>query len=190
MILSAGVLVGDEVTINGLNFGLPQGDSHIIDIILKMGGKIKAEKEKGEVTVYGSCTLEGGEFNLVDTPDLLPVVSILALKASSPVKIYGIAHARFKETDRVANITSQLMKLGATIRERNDEMVINAPEVLKNASLEAFNDHRLFMAFTIASMLTEKSSVTGAESVDVSYPSFIQDMIKLRASIRLMPDRE
>ena len=55
MILSAGVLVGDEVTINGLNFGLPQGDSHIIDIILKMGGKIKAEKEKGEVTVYGSC---------------------------------------------------------------------------------------------------------------------------------------
>jgi 3-phosphoshikimate 1-carboxyvinyltransferase len=190
MILSAGVLVGDEVTINGLNFGLPQGDSHIIDIIRKMGGKIKVEKEKGEVTVYGSCTLEGGEFNLVDTPDLLPVVAILALKASSPVKIDGIAHARFKETDRVANITSQLMKLGATIRERNDEMVINAPEVLKNATLEAFNDHRLFMAFTIASMLTEKSSVTSAESVDVSYPSFIQDMIKLRASIRLMPDRE
>jgi 3-phosphoshikimate 1-carboxyvinyltransferase len=82
------------------------------------------------------------------------------------------------------------MKLGATVRERNDEMVINAPEVLKNATLEAFNDHRLFMAFTIASMLTEKSSVTSAESIDVSYPSFIQDMIKLRASIRLMPDRE
>jgi 3-phosphoshikimate 1-carboxyvinyltransferase len=46
------------------------------------------------------------------------------------------------------------------------------------------------MAFTIASMLTEKSTVTGAESVDVSYPSFIQDMTKLNASIRLIPDRE
>lgn len=190
LILSAGVLTGDEVTLNGLNFGLPQGDSHIIDIIREMGGKIKVEKEKGKVTVYGCSALEGGEFNLADTPDLLPVVSILALKASSPVRIYGVAHARLKETDRVSNITSQLVKLGATVRQRNDEIVISSPEVLKNSSLEAFNDHRLFMAFTIASMLTEKSTVTGAESVDVSYPSFIQDMTKLNASIRLIPDRE
>ena len=36
-------------------FGLPQGNSHIIDIILKMGGKIKIEKEKGEVTVTVTC---------------------------------------------------------------------------------------------------------------------------------------
>ena len=41
------------------------GDSHIIDIIRKMGGKVKADKEKGEVTSTGSCTLEGGDFNLV-----------------------------------------------------------------------------------------------------------------------------
>jgi 3-phosphoshikimate 1-carboxyvinyltransferase len=40
------------------------------------------------------------------------------------------------------------------------------------------------MAFTIASMLTEKSIVSGAESVDVSYPNFIQDMIELQAFIK------
>jgi 3-phosphoshikimate 1-carboxyvinyltransferase len=61
--------------------------------------------------------------------------------------------------------------------------VITSPKILKNASLESFNDHRLFMAFTIASMLTENSSVTGAESVDVSYPNFIEDMRKLHAVI-------
>ncbi|HET7391398.1 MAG TPA: 3-phosphoshikimate 1-carboxyvinyltransferase [Nitrososphaeraceae archaeon] len=190
LILSAGVLVGDKVTINGLNFRLPQGDSCIVDIIRKMGGNIKVDKEKGEVTVYGSTTLEGGDFDLGDTPDLLPVVSILALKARSRVKIRGISHARFKETDRVTNITSQLIKLGAIIKETNNEIEISAPRVLKNAWLEAFNDHRLFMAFTIASMLTEKSNVTGAESIDVSYPSFIQDMTKLQASIKPVPDRE
>jgi 3-phosphoshikimate 1-carboxyvinyltransferase len=155
-----------------------------------MGGNIKVDEQKGEVTVYGSTVLEGGDFDLGDTPDLLPVVSILALKAKSSVKIRGIFHARFKETDRVANITSQLIKFGATIKETNNEIEISAPRVLKNASLEAFNDHRLFMAFTIASMLTEKSNVTGAESIDVSYPSFIQDMTKLKASIKPVPDRE
>jgi 3-phosphoshikimate 1-carboxyvinyltransferase len=62
--------------------------------------------------------------------------------------------------------------------------------VLKNASLEAYNDHRLFMAFTIASMMTEKSIVAGAESVDVSYPNFISDMKELGARLSPAPDRE
>jgi 3-phosphoshikimate 1-carboxyvinyltransferase len=184
LILAAGILTGDEVTIRGLNFSLPHGDLHIIDIIRIMGGKVRVDKQKGEVIVYGSGTLEGGDFDLTDTPDLLPVVSILALKSRSPVKISGIAHARLKETDRVTNIASELMKLGAITKEEKNELSIIAPKILKNASLEAFNDHRLFMAFTIASMLTEKSIVSDAESVDVSYPKFIPDMIKLQASIK------
>lgn len=184
LILAAGVLTGDEVTVRGLNFSLPHGDLRIIDIIRIMGGKVRVDKQKGEVIVYGSDTLDGGDFDLTDTPDLLPVVSVLALKSRSPVNISGIAHARLKETDRVANIASELMKLGAITKEEKNELSIVAPKVLKNASLESFNDHRLFMAFTIASMLTEKSIVSGAESVDISYPNFIPDMIELQASIK------
>jgi 3-phosphoshikimate 1-carboxyvinyltransferase len=62
--------------------------------------------------------------------------------------------------------------------------LIIPPTVIKNASIDAYNDHRLFMAFSIASLLTEKSTVAGAESVDVSYPSFIEDMINLGADIK------
>jgi 3-phosphoshikimate 1-carboxyvinyltransferase len=39
------------------------------------------------------------------------------------------------------------------------------------------------MAFTIGSLLTEKSVVEGAEHVDVSYPNFLLDLIKLGARI-------
>ena len=46
------------------------------------------------------------------------------------------------------------------------------------------------MSFTIASLLTDKSVVAGAESVDVSYPNFIQDMKSIGANIEAMPDRE
>jgi len=182
-ILSAGVLAGDSLTVQGLNFKMPQGDSRIIDILRMMGGKIKVDKEKGEVVVSRCDALDGGHFDLTDTPDLLPVVSVLALRAKSQVRISGIAHARLKESDRVANISSELTKLGATIKQQNDEILITPPKILKNACLESFNDHRLFMAFTIASMLTEKSTVTGAESVDVSYPTFIEDMRNLHAAI-------
>jgi len=190
LILAAGALVGEKLKVNGLNFSLPQGDSQIVDILKQMGCPIKVDRTKGEVVVQKADALEGGDFNLGDTPDLLPVVSILALKAKAPVTITGVAHARVKETDRVANIAQELVKFGARIKEFQDGLRITMTGKLKNASLEAYNDHRLFMAFTIASMMTEKSIVAGAESVDVSYPHFIQDMKDLGAKVSPAPDRE
>jgi 3-phosphoshikimate 1-carboxyvinyltransferase len=190
LILAAGALVGEKLKVQGLNFALPQGDSQIVDILEQMGCPIRVDKRKGEVVVQKAEELEGGEFNLSDSPDLLPVVSILALKTKTPVTITGVAHARLKETDRVANIASELVKFGARIKEFRDGLKVTALKPLKNASLEAYHDHRLFMAFTIGSMMTERSIVAGAESVDVSYPTFIQDMKALGAKISSAPDRE
>jgi 3-phosphoshikimate 1-carboxyvinyltransferase len=190
LVMAAGALVGEKLAVKGLDFHLPQGDSQVVDIMKRMGCKVSADKAKGEVVIEGTGMLEGGSFDLSDTPDLLPVVSILALKAKNAVTISGVAHARVKETDRIANIASELVKFGARILEFNDGLKITAPKVLRNASLEAYNDHRLFMAFSIASMLTEKSVVAGAESVDVSYPNFVADMKSLGARIASAPDRE
>lgn len=190
LLLSAGALVSDKLVVKGLNFALPQGDSSIIGILKKMGSNVQEDRVKGEVSIQKSEMLDGGEFNLGDTPDLLPVVAILALKSRSSVTIKGVEHARVKETDRVANIAAELVKLGASVTEYDDGLSIRAPSSLKNASLEAYNDHRLFMAFTIAAMLTDHSIVAGAESVDVSYPNFLSDMQQLGANISPMPDRE
>ena len=190
MMVAAGILVGkDKIQLSGLNFDLPQGDSKIFSIVEQMNGKIIVDTIKGELFVEGSERLEGGEFDLKDSPDLLPVVSILALKAKSPVVIGGISHARFKETDRVRNITAELRKLGATVSETYDSISIQPPAVIKNASLESFDDHRLFMALSIASLLTNHSTLNGAESVDVSYPSFLEDLTKLGANISVCSDQ-
>jgi 3-phosphoshikimate 1-carboxyvinyltransferase len=190
LILAAGALVGEKVSVRGLNFEMPQGDSRIIDILKQMGSVIKVDEAMGEVTITCVDRLEGGDFNLSDTPDLLPVVSILALKAASPVTITGVAHARVKETDRISNIATELLKFGADIKEFHDGLRITAPPIMRNASVEAHNDHRLFMAFTIASMMTEKSMVAGAQSVDVSYPNFISDMKNIGGIIAPAADRE
>lgn len=190
LILSAGALAGKRLEVTGLNFALPQGDSAIIEIMKQMGCNVKADRQRGHVVIHGADRLEGGQFNLADTPDLLPVVSILALKAKSPVKITGVAHARVKETDRVANIARELAKFGAMVDEFHDGLTIKAPEKLQNAVLEAYNDHRLFMAFSIAAMMTEKSIVAGAESVDVSYPNFIEDMQRIGAGLSPVSARE
>ncbi|MGN6350012.1 MAG: 3-phosphoshikimate 1-carboxyvinyltransferase, partial [Candidatus Nitrosocosmicus sp.] len=147
LLLSSAILSNGKVTIHNLDFSLPQGDFNIINILKKMGADLTVDEKNGILSIDGTKTLEGGEFNLRDTPDLLPVLSIISLRCRNPVKISGISHARYKETDRVSNIASQMVKFGADIKEEFDSLFITAPVKIKNASLDSFNDHRLFMAF-------------------------------------------
>lgn len=183
LLLSAGTLVGNGITVGNLDFALPQGDSKILEILKKIGAVISINKKNGTVKTVGIEELDGGEFDLSDTPDLLPVVAILSLKSRNPVRIYGVSHTRYKETDRLRIIASELRKLGANTKLFPDEIMIISPKKLKNALLDSHNDHRLFMSFVIAAMLTEKSVVDGVESVDVSYPSFVQDMKRIGAKL-------
>ena len=184
LLLSAGTLVGNEVTVSNLDFSLPQGDTKILEILKKIGATVSINKGEGTAKTIGTERLDGGEFDLSDTPDLLPVVSILSLKSKNPVRIYGVSHTRYKETDRLRIIASELRKLGANTKLLSDEIIIKSPKKLKNALLDSHNDHRLFMSFVIAAMLTEKSFVDGVESVDVSYPSFVQDMKRIGARLK------
>lgn len=181
LLLSAGTLAGGEITVTNLDFSLPQGDSKILDILKKIGAVISINKKNGTVKTMGTGDLDGGEFDLSDTPDLLPVVAILSLKSINPVRIYGVSHTRYKETDRLKIIASEFRKFGVKTKILPDEITIVSPKKLKNAHINSHGDHRLFMSFVIASMMTEKSIVDGVESVDVSYPSFMQDMKKIGA---------
>ena len=183
LLLSAGILVGNDITVGNLDFSLPQGDSKILEILKKIGAVISINKKNGTVKTIGTEELDGGEFDLSDTPDLLPVVAILSLKSKKPVRIFGVSHTRYKETDRLRIIASELRKLGVNTKLLPDEIMITSPKKLKNAQLDSHNDDRLFMSFVIAAMLTEKSAVDGVESVDVSYPSFLQDMKRIGAKL-------
>ena len=95
LLLSAGTLVGGEITVSNLDFSLPQGDSKILEILKKIGAVISIDKRNGTVKTEGTQELDGGEFDLSNTPDLLPVVAILSLKSRNPVRIYGVSHTRY-----------------------------------------------------------------------------------------------
>ncbi|MBA2268545.1 MAG: 3-phosphoshikimate 1-carboxyvinyltransferase [Nitrosopumilus sp.] len=186
LLMSAAILSGGELVIRNLDFTMPQGDMEIINIIKKMGGRIEVDRSKGVVKIDGSTKLGGGSFDLVRTPDLLPVVAILSLKAKNKTTITGVSHARYKETDRVSNISSQLIKFGAQIKEDNDSITILPPVELRSAVIKSFDDHRLFMAFTIAGLSTEHSIIDSADSVDVSFPNFVGELRGIGAQIEYL----
>jgi len=184
-IVAAVAMVGGRVRIENLDASLPQGDSQITDIVRLMGGKVGEEKGALVIASDGG-RLHGGVFDLGDTPDLLPVVAALALRCDSPVEIVGTAHARFKETDRIAIVAKELSKLGVSVKERDDGLkILPQKGRLAAAPLDAHDDHRMFMALSLASMLIpEGAPIVGAESLDVSYPTFLEDIRKLGARVK------
>ena len=188
-ILLAGAVAGGEVSVEGFDFSLPQGDMVIVDILRSMGVKVSVNRRMGKVTVTGSSNLNGGAFNLVDTPDLLPVVALLACKSEKKVVITGVKHARFKETDRVSVLAQELPKLGVQIKEFDDGLEIVGRRYFKNCTLDAHDDHRMAMVFSIAGLSSREGCwVAGFESVDVSYPGFAQDIHKLGGCLQVVAD--
>jgi 3-phosphoshikimate 1-carboxyvinyltransferase len=182
MIAAVG-LAGGRVVLENLNPELPQGDSAILSIAASMGVKVNQGSDSVTIESDGGM-LKGGTFNLGDTPDLLPVVAALALKSETPVEVVGTAHARYKETDRIAMLARELSKLGVRIEERQDGLKISPGGEIRVALLDAHDDHRMFMAFSLASMtIPGGTPVVGAESLDVSYPGFLEDIKKLGASV-------
>jgi 3-phosphoshikimate 1-carboxyvinyltransferase len=181
LLLAANVLLGDGLDIEISLGDMPQGDEAIVDILEKLGVNVTLEDDI--ITTESPISLKGGKFDLSDTPDLLPAIAILALKSEKPIEMFNVKHARYKETDRIAIISRELKKIGLNVEEKDDGMVIRKSSELIPAELNSENDHRLFMAFSIAGMFVGECTVSDPDAVKVSYPEFISDLVNVGAKI-------
>ena len=181
LLLAANVLLGDGLNIEISLDDMPQGDEAIVDILERLGVNVILEDDI--ITTRSPISLNGGKFDLSDTPDLLPAIAILALKSEKPIEIFNVKHARYKETDRIAVISRELKKIGLDVEEKDDGMILRKPLELHPAELNSENDHRLFMAFSIAGMFVGECTISDPDAVKVSYPEFISDLVNAGAKI-------
>ena len=181
LLLSASVLVGENLTIEISLGDMPQADEAIIDILEILG--VIVTLDKNTIKIKSPKKLNGGKFHLSNSPDLIPAIAILALKASKPIEIFNVKHARYKETDRIAILARELSKLGIKVVEKNDGLILRNTGSLTGDNLNSENDHRLFMAFCIAGMYVGNCTISDPESVEISYPNFISEMKRIGCKI-------
>ena len=181
LLLAANVLLGDGLNIEISLDDMPQGDEAIVDILERLGVNVTLEDDI--ITTKSPISLNGGKFDLSDTPDLLPAIAILALKSEKPIEIFNVKHARYKETDRIAIMSRELKKIGLEVEERDDGMILKKSSEFHPAELNSENDHRLFMAFSIVGMFVGECTVSDPDAVKVSYPEFISDLVNTGAKI-------
>jgi 3-phosphoshikimate 1-carboxyvinyltransferase len=173
--MGAAVLLPSDVLLQGnWDEGLVQSDGRIFEFLRRMG--VDFEKTNRAIKIKGPFDLKGGVFSLKDCPDLVPIMSVLALFAKGQTKLVGIHHARAKESDRVSDLRNELLKVGACVSETKDALTIKPRAVYKNGQLlDSHHDHRLAMAFTVLGAKIG-CRVKGIESCRKSYPAFVQDM--------------
>ena len=174
-IMAASALIDSNVVLKGAFCDdLVQADGHIVPLIKRMG--VKFVKTSKSMKIKGPFILKGGDFNLKDCPDLVPIMSILALFAKGKTRLYGIKHARVKESDRISDLRKELLKIGARVEEKSDELIIYPQDdYKKNCLLDPHNDHRLAMSFAVLG-LKLGVSVKNMECCSKSYPQFLRDI--------------
>ncbi|MFZ5800686.1 MAG: 3-phosphoshikimate 1-carboxyvinyltransferase [Candidatus Omnitrophota bacterium] len=157
---------------------LPQADKAIIGFLKRTGAKIKLAPDK--LVIEGPAQLSGGNFCLRNCPDLTPVMAVAALFAKGRTTLWGIAHARKKESDRISDLRAELLKIGADIRENRDALLITpVKELRRGLRLNPHKDHRLAMAFCVLG-LKLGCVVEDIECIAKSYPTFLRDLRRLR----------
>ena len=183
--LAAGALAG-ETKVENL-YPSAQGDSVILEVLERMNAEVNWDEETGVATVEEN-DLESIRFDASDNPDLVPTVAVLATKASGKTKVVNAEHLRFKETDRLEAVATELGKMGAEIEEGQDHLVIDGDKSkLEGAHVDGRHDHRIVMSLTIAGLIADGETVIDtAECVEISYPGFFNELNSLGANTTIL----
>jgi 3-phosphoshikimate 1-carboxyvinyltransferase len=182
-LLSAAAITNSNVTIANLDYSLAQGDKAIIGILKKMGAQVKVCKDKIEIKGNGDL-LEAIDLNAKETPDLVPVCTVLACFAKGTTKISGAKRLRLKESDRLDSLNLELRKMGAEIIANEDGLAVKGPCKLRGSDIDPHNDHRIAMACAVAALGAEgDTTIHNAECVKKSYPRFFNDLHSLGGNL-------
>ena len=184
--IAAAVLLRKRLRIEGVS--LNPSRTRFLEVLTVMGVELEANnvvekwnEPRGMLTVFGdrmSGSLLPFKIGAEDVPlliDELPILMVLALFADGESTIRGAKELRVKESDRIHLAATQFEAFGVEVEELEDGILIQGqPERrLASAAIHHGGDHRLAMAFSIASLFCDGfCEIEGAESVSVSYPDF------------------
>ena len=173
-----GAVTGGPVTLLGLDPEDSQGDRAFFPMIESMGCSVEwLQRETGRaLRVSRSGPLRGGEFDLNDTPDLLPMMAVIGAYAEGDTALMNVASARIKETDRIAVMAEELGTLGVRTTELSDGLVIHGKgQGLRGGRVDSRGDHRIVMALAAGALgAAGPVEIGAAESAAVTYPGFLE----------------
>ncbi len=184
---AAALIAHSKVELSTIDMHDSQGDKEFFQTLQSMGAEVAFNEEKMTLTVcMKEPRLIGKSFDINNYIDAITLLAVLGCYASTPLEIVNAEIARAKECDRISSICTELKKMGAQIEETKAGFITH-PSCLKGAKLKSYHDHRMAMSLTVAALNAEgESIIEGIDCIAKSYPSFVDDFIKLGAKLKVV----
>lgn len=186
-IVAALITPGARITLSGVNLNPTR--TGLLNVLKRMGAKITVKNLRqaggepmGDLDVRYS-SLKAARVRPSEVPsmvDEIPVLSVAATQARGTTVIRGAEELRVKESDRLACMALELKKLGASVKELKDGLVIQGPVQLKGALVDSHHDHRTAMCMAVAALVARGTvSIKNFDCIRISYPGFLSDLKKV-----------
>jgi 3-phosphoshikimate 1-carboxyvinyltransferase len=175
--IAAAAIGGGSIRVVGVGKNALQGDVKFADAIAKMGAQISYEDNAIVAAAPGTGKLKAIQADMNHIPDAAMTLAVVALFAEGTTKLTNIASWRVKETDRIAAMAAELRKLGATVDEGGDYIAITPPAALnKNAAIDTYDDHRIAMCFSLASLSARgvPIRINDPKCVNKTFPTYFE----------------
>ncbi|MAH63297.1 MAG: 3-phosphoshikimate 1-carboxyvinyltransferase [SAR324 cluster bacterium] len=178
--LAGAAITGGSVTVVGCGTESLQGDAQFAKVLEMMGAEVGWQANK--ITVQGSGNLKGIDMDMNEMPDAAMTLAVTALFAKGTTAIRNIYNWRLKETERLKAVSCELKKLGASVDEGEDYLIIVPPRELMPAEISTYDDHRMAMAFSLAACSEVPITILNPTCVNKTFPDYFNQLSKLTIS--------
>ncbi|MEX5212885.1 MAG: 3-phosphoshikimate 1-carboxyvinyltransferase [Nitrospiraceae bacterium] len=189
-LVAATIVTGSHLTIRRV--GVNPTRVGLLTILTRMGADIQVmniAEEAGEPVadlVVRSAALKGVTVTAEEIPNMIdefPVLCVAASVAEGDTIVTGAEELRVKESDRIATMAAELRKMGVSMTERPDGMVIHGggeKARLTGACCESHGDHRIAMSMAVAGLVAEgATTIADSGCIETSFPGFESKLLDL-----------
>ncbi|AOY00155.1 3-phosphoshikimate 1-carboxyvinyltransferase [Jeongeupia sp. USM3] len=175
-----GALGGGAVRVEGVGSESIQGDKRFAETLAQMGAQISWGPNWISAAPPASGRLRALDVDLNHIPDAAMTIAVAALFADGTTTIRNIESWRVKETDRLSAMATELRKVGATVEEGQDYIVVTPPAALTpNAEIGTYDDHRMAMCFSLVALGGVPVRILDPNCTAKTFPTYFAELARI-----------
>jgi len=172
---AAAAITGGKVRVLGLGRNALQGDVGFVEVLQRMGCHVEYGVDWIEVS---GMAKKGIDVDMNSISDTVQTLAAVALFAEGPTTIRGVEHNRYKETDRIGDLATELRRLGAKVEELPDGLRIT-PQKLNPAEIQTYHDHRMAMSMALVGLRQDGVWILDPKCTEKTYPHYFVDLARI-----------
>lgn len=178
--LAMAALTKSTLTLKNLNPNSKQADKNLVEILIKLGSKIRFQ---GEDLIIQGEGVRAIDVDMENCPDQVQTMAVLLAFAQGKSTITGVRSLRIKETERVLALQNELSKMGIKTESTIDTLTIYGGNP-KTAVVNTYSDHRMAMSFAIAGAVLPGMIINNPEVVTKTFPKFWDTLKSIGVEIK------